>query len=402
LLELLPVLLPALLVAGSCVYCLMSILAARRFRAAKPGPATSGPATSGPAAIRQPISVLKPLHGLDEGLEANLRSFFGQRYLCGDGRPAFEILCAARSAEDPALAMVDRLRAEFPEVPCQVIATGEPPYANAKVFSLETMSQRAAHPLLVMADSDVRVDAGFLHVVNQEFQDPRLGVASCVYRAVPGPSPWSFLEAMHMNTEFLGGVLTARMLEGVRFALGPTIAARREAIAAVGGFAYLQEFLAEDFVLGNRAAELGLGVILSSAIIEHRIGAQSFRANLGHRLRWARSTRRSRPAGYVGEIFLRPLALALVLVAVAPASWPVLLPVLALRLWQAEEMRSTVRARFGWREWAAIPAQDLLSFLLWIGGFFGNRIHWRGRRYRLLRDGRFQLEAGSAQERHSA
>lgn len=391
-LETLPLLLPALFVAGSCVYCLMSIVAARKFRAVVPGQ----------AAERQPISVLKPMHGLDEGLEENLRSFFGQAYCAADGRPAFEILCAARNANDPALALAERLRREFPAIPCQILATGEPPYANAKVFSLDTMMQRAAHPLLVMADSDVRVGADFLEVLNREFQNPQLGVASCIYRAVPGQSTWSFLEALHMNTEFVGGVLTARMLEGVRFALGPTIAARREVIAAIGGFQYLKDFLAEDFVMGNRAAELGHGVMLSSAIIEHRIGSQGFRANLGHRLRWARSTRRSRPAGYIGEVFLRPLVLAMVLAAVAPSTWPVLVGVMGLRLWQAEELRRTVRARFGLAHWLALPVQDLLSGLLWAAGFLGNRIGWRGRRYRLLSDGRFELLRERDEEREVA
>jgi ceramide glucosyltransferase len=208
---------------------------------------------------------------------------------------------------------------------------------------------------------------------------------------VPGRSFWSFLETLHMNTEFLGGVLTARMLEGVRFALGPTIAARRHVIDAVGGFDELKDYLAEDFVMGSRAAALGHGVLLSSAIVEHRIGTQSFRPNLTHRLRWARSTRRSRPAGYFGEIFLRPLALAVTLVAAAPWSWPVLPVVLVLRAWQAAEMASTVQLRLTAVHWMLLPVQDLWSFVLWAAGFFGNSIRWRGRNYRLLKDGRFEL-----------
>ncbi len=378
--EFLRFLLPAAFVAGSCVYCVMSILAARRYRAVAPRKASQ----------RQPISVLKPLHGLDDGLEENLRSYFAQDYLSPGGQPAFEILCAARDAADPALALVARLQTQYPTVPCQMIVTGEPPYANAKVFSLDCMLQKALYPLLLMADSDVRVDPGFLEILNAEFNDPELGVATCLYRAVPGNSRWSFLEALHMNTEFLGGVLTARMLEGVRFALGPTIVARRHVIDAIGGFSLLKDYLAEDFVMGNRAAALGHTVILSSAIIEHRIGSQPFWANMSHRLRWARSTRRSRPAGYFGEVFLRPLALTMILVMLAPWAWPAIPIVLLLRVWQAEEMRLTVRARFTPWHWLALPVQDLLSFFLWLAGFFGNSIRWRGRRYRLLRDGRFE------------
>lgn len=344
-----------------------------------------------PPAQRIPISILKPLHGLDEGLEENLRSFFAQPYTHPDGSPAFEILFATRDAEDPAIAVVERLRAEFPRVPVSRLVTGEPPYPNAKVYSLALMAEAARHEVLAMADSDVRVDSSFLETVGREFADPALGMATCPYRAIAGNSLWSFLESLHMNTEFLGGVLTARMLEGVRFALGPTIVARKQVLAAIGGFDELQEFLAEDFVMGNRAATLGHGVVLSRYVIEHRIGTQDLRHSLAHRLRWARSTRRSRPAGYFGEIFLRPLGLALVLVAVAPAAWPVLPVTLALRYLQAAVMRLTIQARFGFRHWLLLPVQDLLSFGLWSAGFFGNSIHWRGRHYRLEKDGRFTL-----------
>jgi ceramide glucosyltransferase len=374
--------LPAAFLAGSFVYCGMSMVAAWKYSRQRI-----------PEAVPQriPISMLKPLHGLDEGLEENLRSFFAQPYTHPDGTPAFEILFATRDADDPAIEVVERLRAEFPRVPVSRLVTGEPPYPNAKVYSLALMSEAARHEVLAMADSDVRVDRGFLETVGREFTHPSLGMATCPYRAIAGNSVWSTLEALHMNTEFLGGVLTARMLEGVRFALGPTIVARKQVLAAIGGFDELQEFLAEDFVMGNRAAALGHGVILSRYVIEHRIGSQDLRHSLAHRLRWARSTRRSRPAGYFGEIFLRPLALALVLVAVAPALWPALPVTLALRYLQAAVMRRTVDARFGWKHWLLLPAQDLLSFGLWAAGFFGNSIHWRGRRYRLEKDGRFTL-----------
>jgi ceramide glucosyltransferase len=374
--------LPAALLAGSLVYCVLSVVAAWQYRRQR---VPAAPAQ------RIPISILKPLHGLDEGLEDNLRSFFAQPYLQPNGTPAFEILFATREGDDPAIAVVERLRVEFPQVPVTRLVTGEPPYPNAKVFSLARMTDVARYEVLAMADSDVRVDPGFLETVGSEFADAAVGMATCPYRAIAGNSLWSFLEALHMNTEFLGGVLTARMLEGVRFALGPTIVARKQVLKAIGGFEELQQFLAEDFVMGNRAAALGHGVILSRYVIEHRIGTQDLRHNLAHRLRWARSTRRSRPAGYFGEIFLRPLALALLVVAVAPVFWPVLPATLALRWVQAEVLRRTVRARFGAKHWLLLPVQDLLSFALWVAGFFGNSIQWRGRRYRLETDGRFTL-----------
>jgi ceramide glucosyltransferase len=367
------------LVAGSLVYCVLTVLAAVRYRAVAPAPAKTKP----------PVSVLKPLAGVDEGLEDNLRTFFGQRY------PHFEILFAVRSASDPAIALVERLRASYPAVRSQLIVTGEPPYPNAKVYSLDRMLAAAAHDLVVMSDSDIRVDEDLLATVAAEFDDPRIGMATCPYRAVPGPSVWSTLEAVGLNTEFIGGVLVARMLDGMKFALGPTIVARRTTLEGIGGFDAVKDFLAEDFVMGQLAAERGDGVILSSYVIEHRIGSQGFAANVRHRLRWNRSTRRSRPWGYVGQVFTNPLPLALLLWIAAPAWWPVAAATAVLRaaaVWATAGL--ALRDGLTVRLWWAIPAADVANFLAWAGGFFGNTIVWRGRRYYLRRDGRFELLEG--------
>jgi ceramide glucosyltransferase len=367
-------LLLAALVAGSLVYCVMVAVAVRSYRKVRQPSVGSA----------EPVSILKPLHGVDEGLEENLRSFFTQDY------PIFEILFAVRDAADPAVAVVERLRREYPQVPAGLVVTGEPPYPNAKVFSLDHMLRAASFDLLVMSDSDIRVDPRMLMVVAGEFRTSAVGVATCPYRAVAGRSLWSKLEAVGMNTEFWGGVLVARMLEGMRFAVGPTIVARREVLAKIGGFDVLKDYLAEDFVLGERAADAGCGVILSSYVIEHCIGSEGIGKNFGHRIRWARSTRRSRPAGYIGQAFTNPLPLALGLLAVAPAWWPMVLVTLVLRAIAAETVaRGALRLSVNW--WL-LPVQDMLSFIFWVAGFFGNHIAWRGRRYRLLPDGRFELE----------
>ena len=178
------------------------------------------------------------------------------------------------------------------------------------------MKSAARYELLVMSDSDIRATPDMLATLAAEFADPRVGLATCPYRAVPGRGFWSTLEAIGMNTQFLGGVLVARMLEGMKFALGPTIAARKSVLDQMGGFDRLKDYLAEDFVMGKFAAELGHRVLLSSYVIEHHIGSQDFAANFRHRLRWARSTRRSRPAGYAGELFTMPLPPALLLLGV--------------------------------------------------------------------------------------
>jgi ceramide glucosyltransferase len=363
------------LVVGSAVYCVLTVVAALRYRAVVPAPPKHFP----------PLSVLKPLAGVDDGLEENLRSFFEQDY------PAFEILFAVRGESDPAIAVAERCRARYPDIPSRLLVTGEPPYPNAKVYSLDRMLAAASHDLIVMSDSDIRVDPAMLATLAAEFADPALGMATCPYRAVPGRSLWSTMEAVGLNTEFIGGVLVARMLDGMKFALGPTIAARRETLERIGGFDAVKDYLAEDFVMGKLAAERGYGVILSSYVIEHRIGAQGFLANMKHRLRWNRSTRRSRPWGYVGQVFTIPLPPALLLWAVAPEWWPVAAAAVVLRAaagWATagRALRDPLTSRLWW----LVPVQDVASFLCWLGGFFGNTIVWRGRRYYLRVDGRFE------------
>jgi ceramide glucosyltransferase len=361
------------LVAGAAIYSLLSILAAMRFLSTRrPAPTTL-----------EPISILKPLAGLDSGLESNLRTCFEQEY------PSFEILFAVRDADDPSIEVVERLRAEYPNVPTQLIITGEPPYPNAKVFSLDRMLAAAANDLVVMSDSDIRVDRHLLRTVAAEFQNPELGVATCPYRAVAGSSLWSRIEATGMNTDFLAGVLVARLLEGMQFAIGPTIAARRSALASIGGFDRLKDYLAEDFVMGKFAAEAGHGVILSSAVVEHHIGSADVFDNAAHRFRWTRSTRRSRPWGYVGQLFTMPLPLAIALVAADASYWPVALAAMAFRFVAAYVVSSCVlKAKLNW---LLLPVEDLAAFCFWVGGFFGNTIVWRGRRYLLHPDGRFDL-----------
>ena len=361
------------ILCGSLVYCCMQIVAALRYLQVRP-PTLLG---------TEPISILKPLAGLDLDLESNLRTFFEQDY------PSFEILFAVRSESDPAAEVVSRLQREYSKIPSRLVMTGEPPYPNAKVFSLECMMAAAGNDLLVMSDSDIRVTPYLLRTAAAEFQDARLGVATCPYRAVPGVSFWSRLEATGMNTDFWGGALVARMLEGMRFAVGPTIVARRRVLQAIGGFARLKDYLAEDFVMGQFAADAGHGVILSSCVIEHHIGSATFAENIAHRLRWARSTRRSRPAGYIGQLFTMPLPLALIVCGLSLEWWPVLPVAVAVRAVAAYMVSGRVlSARLNW---ALLPIEDLMGFFFWVAGFFGNTISWRGRRYRLSADGRFEL-----------
>lgn len=369
----------SVLLAGSLVYCVLIMLAARRYLAAGVG---SAQLRSFP-----PISILKPLCGHDEGLEENIRSFFVQDY------PEFEIIFGVHRLDDPAADPTERIINEYAgKVSARLIVTGESSIPNGKAYSLNRLVGEAQYDLLVMSDSDVRVRPDLLQHLACELQDTRVGLITCPYTAVAGKSVWSRLEAVGMNTELLGGVLVARMLEGMRFALGCTLAVRRSVLEAMGGFGYLQEYLAEDFVIGQRAAEMGHEVLLSSSVIEHRIGSQDMVHNLSHRLRWARSTRRSRPVGYWGQIFTYPLPLALLVWASWPKAWPLVLLTLLLRLGAAAATAAFIlRDPLFFRQWWLLPLQDVLGFLVWMGGFLGDTIVWRDRKCTVLRDGRLHV-----------
>jgi len=348
------------------------VVAAIRYLAA-PGPSDTSEGS-------EPISVLKPLAGLDEGLEENLRGFFRQVY------PHFELVFAVRQETDPCVPLVRRLCAEHAPIPSRLILTGEPPYPHAKVYALARMLAEARHDLIVMSDSDIRVTPDFLGHVAAEFSGGATALATCPYRALPGRSFWSRLEAAGMNTTFWQGVLTARLLDGMKFAVGPTTVARRGAIDSIGGIERVKNYLAEDFELGKLIAAAGQRVILSSYVVEHRIGSESRADNFTHRIRWARTSRRSRPWGYFGQLFTYPLPLALLLVAAMPRWWPLLASTAVIRYASALFVSQVVLwARLNW---ALLPIEDVLGFAFWIAGFFGNSITWRGRTYRLDREGR--------------
>jgi len=365
--------------AGAVVYCVMVMVAARRYLKDRRGT----PLNAGGAAALPPFSILKPLRGLDDGLDENLRSFFRQDY------PEFEILLGIDEPGDPALAVVERVRKEFPEVPSRVLVTGEGAYANPKDHSLECMAKAAAHELLVMSDSDIRVSPDMLRTFAAEFRPEKMGCITCPYRAVPGKSFWSRLEAIGMNTEFMSGILVARMLEGMKFGVGPTMVMRKEALEKIGWFSRVGDSYIDDFLLGKYTADAGYDTELSAYVIEHRIGGEPFLKNVKHRVMWQRGTRFSRPAGYFGQLFTYPIPIALILLAVSPASWPLAAGAFAFRYAAAIATAVTaLRDPLFPSRWWLLPLQDVLAFLSWAAAFFGNTIIWRGRRFRLGEEGR--------------
>jgi len=329
---------------------------------------------------------MRPLHGAEDNTEANLRSLFSQAY------PEFEVLLSIHEPSDPAAPIARRVMAAFPNIPARLVTAGVSPLPNAKVWSLRALLPIARHEHIFMSDSDIFHLPSSLSTVMAELSQPNVALVTCPYRAVGGPRFWSRVEALGLNTDFLAGMLTQRLLNGMDFAIGTTIATRRTELTAIGGLEFLQRYLAEDFVMGNAMHARGRLVTLSRSVIAHHIGNDGFIKNWKHRLRWARSTRRSRRLGYLGEIFTKPVAIATIFCILVPGAWGLLLIALFFRATVAWSTAVEIlRDPLIYRYWWLLPLEDLSSFATWVLGFFGNKITWRGRDLNLLPDGSFQI-----------
>jgi len=365
------------LLTGSLVYCLLAMGGALQYL------------LSGTRRLKRypSVSVLRPLAGAHDNTEANLRSLFSQCY------SDFEVLLGVHEESDPAVPIARRVMADFSKVPARLIVAGVSPLPNAKVWNLRALLPEARFENVVMTDRDIRLEPGCLGTLMAELAANNVALVTCPYRAVGGARFWPRLEALGLNTDFLAGMLTQRMLNGMDFAIGCTIATRRAELEAIGGLELLQHYLAEDFMMGNLMRRAGREVVLSRSVIEHHIGNDRFLDNWKHRLRWARSTRRSRPMGYIGEIFTKPVGLALVTVAVVPALWWVLIPTLIFRGGVAWFTAFRILRDPGIRRrWFLLPVEDIASFVTWVLGFFGKRILWRGRWLVVARDGSFEKD----------
>ena len=283
----------------STIYCVMVMVAAVRFGMRKRREDRAA------TTFLPPLSVLKPLHGMEPGLEQNIESFFEQDY------PEYELLFCARQESDEGLQLARRVGARYPEVEARYVTCGEPTpkFHNAKVYSLAKLDSVAKHSLFITSDADVRVTRDYLRRMVQNLKDPAVGLASCVYLgtteggtakrgAKAGFS--SRLDAVGKSVEMTSGVLVADMLEGTKFALGASMAVRKESFQRAGGFEELGQFYADDFVLGNRLAAQGTGVRMATHVIRLMVQDTPFGLSFRNQLRWMQSTRRSRPWGHLG------------------------------------------------------------------------------------------------------
>lgn len=348
------------------------------------------------AEFTPPVSILKPLHGLEPNLDENLESFFQQDY------PEFELIFCARHSDDPGLVLARRLAERYPRVPVRILTCGEPPWTNAKLYSLERMWTQARHDLLIISDSDVRVDASYLREVVKPFRDVRVGLNTCIYRGLPVGDFWTQIEALGMSVEMTAGVLVAEMIEGMKFALGPTMVVRKECLLALNGFGFMADYCADDYILGSSVADSGMKVALSHHSVDHVVVHHSFAASFEHQVRWMRSTRFSRPKGHLGSLLTFAMPYGVVgMIAALITGRPILGAMLLAWAIGNRILQSILAGYFVAGDRNALvrcwlfPIRDLLGGALWLASYFSSKISWRGEAYRLRRGGRM-VRVGAA------
>ena len=329
-----------------------------------------------------PVSILKPLKGTDPGMFDSLQSHCRQDY------PEYEIVFGVSDAGDPAIALVERLKVQFPALPIRLVVCQKNLGANRKVSSLAQMLPQARYEQLIVNDADIRVPSDYLRRVVPPLLDPAIGLVTCLYRGVPSPTLGSRLESLGISTDFCAGVLVARLLEGgIKFGLGSTLAFRRRDLAAMGGFEVLADYLADDYEIGRRVAAQGLKVKLSETVVDTFLPRYKWREFVSHQLRWARTVRHSRPGGYLGLGLTFGIPWALIALAGAPRSvwaWELAGVAFALRILAAWVVgRGALRDPCVPSLLGLIPLRDCVALLIWLGGFMGHMITWRGDSFEL-------------------
>ncbi len=364
-------------VIAANTFYLLSFYAAAKFFLEKPKPQNFQP---------QPVSIMIPLAGADVRAYENHARFCRQNYAA-----RYQIVFGVREATDSAVPVVRKLIADFPNCDIELVINPEIIGANLKVSNLRNMFERVKYDQLIIIDSDIRVGEDYLSRVLAPLAERQVGLVTCLYRAAEAPDFGALMEAVGL-TEFMSGVLTARLLEGVKFALGSTMATTKSILQLVGGFESLKDYLADDFMLGNLVARAGYEVRVADYLVETAMTPIGFAAMMKHQIRWGRSTRISRPAGYVGLILTYGVPLALLLCLLTGFSINsiiLLVATLVIRLstgwiigvyWLGDEILK--------KNYWLLPVRDCLSLVIWCASLFGKRVEWRGRIFEVMRDGK--------------
>ena len=331
-----------------------------------------------------PVTVVKPLCGVDSYTYAALDSFCRQKY------PKFEIIFVVSHQEDPAVRVVDQLIQDNPSLDLKLVINDKRWGANNKVSNMANAIVMAKYSIYVLADSDVYVGENYLKKILKPFQDEAVGMVTTMYRTQPRCWMAAF-EALSTSTEFFPSVLLARQLEGMAFAFGATIVIKQQALQAIGGMALIADYLADDYKIGECTAKAGFKVVLSNYVVEHTLNTRTFKELFIHQLRWARGNRFSRQWGTLGMVFIYGTLSSLICFVLNPSS--ILAQLLLIVTWM-------LRYALGWLVgiyilndkaansllWLA-PIRDILSFTIWLTSWFGSEVRWNSRTLKLSRDG---------------
>ncbi|HEY3927110.1 MAG TPA: bacteriohopanetetrol glucosamine biosynthesis glycosyltransferase HpnI [Candidatus Koribacter sp.] len=333
-----------------------------------------------------PVSILKPLKGADPAMYAAFRSHCLQDY------PEYELVFGVADLQDPAAGAVRQLQQEFPERVIKLVQCSPDAGTNRKVATLAEMLPSARYRHLLINDSDIEVEPNYLREVLRPMQDTRVGISTALYRAAAGGTLGSKLEAVGIATDFMGGVLSAREIEGgLHFALGSTLAFPRDVLEEIGGFTPLLDYLADDYELGARISKAGYKVALAKIVVETHLPDYSWARFWSHQLRWGRTIHDKRKGGYFGVLFTFGLpwaALAVLAAWGAWWSWLLFAVVFCARYALALTLSLPVlHDRKGFRNLWLVPIRDFVAMLLWGWTYFSDEIEWRGERFR-LRDGK--------------
>lgn len=357
-------------------YILATVAARKLFR-----PRTiASPASSADAQFAPPISILKPIRGLDRETYENFASFCEQDY------PEFEILFCVSDESDPSIDVIEKVIAAFPQRSIRLLVGSEPIGASDKVNKLCRMAREARYELLLVSDSDVRVDQGFLRSVAAPFADSNLGGVTCLYRGLTDGSLAAEIEAIGNSADFAPGVLAAWLLNGKKldFMLGAVMATTKQHLAAIGGFEAFADYFCDDYELGNRLAAHGFRVALSPTPVSIVYPHQNLAAAFRHQLRWNLSIRFSRPWSHAGLIFSQGLFWTILGTCLAPGWYALMYPT-AYALFRTDAALSVGARGMGdqriRRKGWLLPIRDAFGFFVWVASFFPRRIQWRDREF---------------------
>lgn len=362
--------------AASLIYLLTALWSLSRYRNA----------TGAISGRQPPMTVIKPVRGLEPQLYENLRSFCEQDY------PCFQVVFSVAREDDPALPVIRRLVAEHPHLDLSIVVSSQRCGSNNKISNVANAEHVAKHDLLVVADSDMRVGRDYLRSIAAAFEDPKVGAATCLYVGAAAGNLASRLGSMYINETFLPSVLVARHLEQLRYCFGATMAIRRNVLTAIGGFVRLGNFLADDYMLGKLVSEQGFRVVLAPVLVQNVVYERSLGDLLRHELRWARTVRTVRPAGYALSIFTQTVPLSAfgwLVCRTGSAGMVMLGGSLILRM----VLHLVARSRLGVSGGPAlllVPLREMMNLSVWVGCFLGNSVEWRGSSFSVAGDGQMK------------